>query len=130
MKCRHCGEWIDERWRVGGAGKVCLALLAGAMVAMAAMTWTWVPAMRGMLAEFRSDAIPWFAELVLSVWWLPAWIAVVAAAVASSFVVITRSGPRETLLACALAAAISVIVLTWWGMQMPIAELAEGIRAE
>ncbi len=128
-KCRHCGEWRDERWRVSDAGKVCLALIAVNLFGMASLALTWVPPFRTMLAEFRS-APPAWTNLVLAPWWLPAWMVVVAGAVVAAFVFVRRSRPRGTVLACALAVGLAAVIACWTGPQLAISPMASVIRAE
>ncbi len=56
VKCRAFGEWLDGHWRVSGAGKVCLALVAEALLAMAAVSWVWCPLMCAIRVDFEGDA--------------------------------------------------------------------------
>jgi hypothetical protein len=128
VKCRACGEWLDGRWHVGGAGKICLALIAVALLVMAAMFWGWSPLMRETLADFGGRA-PTFTRLVLAPWWLPTWMAVVLGTVAMSFAFVTRVRPRLTLLACALAVGVAAVVVSWWGLQLPLVNMAADVKA-
>jgi type II secretory pathway component PulF len=125
-KCRSCGEWVDSRWRLSGAGIVCLALIAVALLAMGAISVTWVPLLRGMLADFGGP-IPMFTRIILSSWWLPAWMALVVSAVASSFIFTTRIRPRLTVLACALAVGLAAVVVSYAGVYLPIVNMATDI---
>jgi hypothetical protein len=128
-KCHACGEWVNGRWRLSGAGKVCLGLIAAETLAMVAMSWSWVPSMRAMLADFGGPT-PAFTRVVLSSWWLPAWTAIVIVGVVSSFAFTIRTRRRLTLLASALAIGLIAVVVTWWGLQQPISDLAGSIQAE
>jgi len=126
-KCRVCGEWIDGHWHVGGAGKVCLALIVALVLVMGAMAWSWVPSVQPMIASL-ADPVPRFTELVLSEGWMPPWMAIVLVMVASSFALVTRARLRSTLLALALALGLVALVISWWGIQLPLADLVTAIR--
>lgn len=128
-KCRACGEWVDGRWRLSSASKICLALISAEVLAMVAMSSSWIPSMRSMLAEFGGPT-PQFTQVALSSWWLPGWTGIVIGAVVSSFVFTVRTRLRLTLLASALAVGLMAVVVTWWGLQLPISDLAGSIKAE
>src|SRR5258708_39484718 len=91
----------NGRWQVSDAGKVCLAFIAALILAMAAMSWSWVPSMRGMLDDLGGP-LPAMTKVVLSAWWLRAWIAVVLGGGASAFLVVTQGALGEALFAVAL----------------------------
>lgn len=96
---------------------------------MAAMAGSWVPLMRQFIAEFGGPK-SWLTALVLSSWWLPAWMLMVSMAVGASFALARRMRSRTTLLASALAVGFIEVVVTWWGVQLPIVALGERIGAE
>jgi hypothetical protein len=128
-KCPACGEWVNGRWRLSDAGKICLGLIAAEVSAMVALSWSWIPSMRAVLPDFGGPTPP-FTRLVLSSWWLPVWTAVVIVGVVSAFAVTIRTRCRLTLLASALAIGLIAIVVTWWGLQLPISDLAGSVQAE
>ena len=72
---------------------------------------------------------PTFTRIVLASRWLPSWMAVVLGTVATSFAFVTRVRSRLTLLACALAVGIAAVVVSWWGLHLPLVNMAADIRA-
>jgi hypothetical protein len=127
VKCRSCGEWVDARWRLAAAGKVCVALVAAELAVMAVMAARWLPALRTMFVELGSR-LPAFTTLVLRSWWLPLWIAVLAGLCFVALGVVERMRLRVTMLATTMALGTIVIAATLWGAYAPIWELAAAIE--
>lgn len=115
---------------IDGASKGFFALIAPLVVAMVAVSWTWVPSMRGILADFGGSPAP-FTQVVLSGWWLPGWTALVLCLALFAGLFARHRPTRVTLLASALAVGLTAIVLTWWGGQLlPLTDLATSIEAD
>jgi hypothetical protein len=128
-KCSGCGEWLDGRWRFSGIGKLCLALIAVDLVSLSALFLEWIPTMKSLLKDFGGE-LPSFTAIVTSTWWLPLWMfAVIGLAVASIFAT-KRVRHRDTLLVAGFALGLIAAVITWWGLHLPISDLAGVIGPE
>lgn len=126
-KCGSCGEWMDGRRKFSAATKVCLALILGELLAMAGIA-VQIPSYRAMLADFSSElAVP--TRVALSYAWTLAGMGVVAGLVFASTGLTPRERRRMPLLAVALGVGGVHIALTWWGLHVPILELADKLAA-
>ncbi len=128
-KCSGCGEWLDGRWRFSGVGKLSLALIFVELVSLAALFLNWIPTMKGMLKDFGAEP-PSFTAIVLSAWWLPLWMFALVGFVLASIFATNRIRHRDTLLVVSFALGLIVVVVTWWGVHLPVTNLAGSIQAE
>ena len=128
-KCSGCGEWLDGRWRISGVGKLCLALIVVELVSLSALFLEWIPTMKSMLKDFGAEP-PSFTTIVTSAWWLPLWILAVIGFTVAAIFATRRVRRRDTLLVAGFALGLIAVVITWWGVHLPISDLAGAIRAE
>jgi type II secretory pathway component PulF len=117
--------------RPGVAAIVCVAILAIELLAIALLAFVWVPAMKAMFDDFgRSTPLPLLTRVVMGWWWPTAWIAVLLALTAVAMLGVRAERRRVVVLAVAMVLGAAQPMLTWWGMYLPIFELAGKIRVE
>lgn len=117
--------------RLGVAAIVCVAILAIELLVIALLAFVWVPAMKAMFDDFgRSTPLPLLTRVVMEWWWPTAWVAVLLALTAVATLGVRAERRRVVVLAVAMVLGAAQPMLTWWGMYLPIFELAGKIGPE
>ena len=117
-----------RRWPLGLASMLSLGFMCVELAVLALMAVVWIPAMRGMYLDFGGP-LPAFTQLVMNPYWPAFWMLVLVAVAYAAVRVVTSAPRRRTLLMPAAGIGMVVVVMTWWGAQLPLFELASKIRA-
>jgi hypothetical protein len=121
----------DTGRRIGVAAIVCLAFVAIELLVIALLAFVWVPKTKVLIAEFCSaTALPALTRVVFSWWWPALWMVVLFALAAVAIVRVRSERRRVAVLAVAMVLGAAEPMLTWWGIYLPIFDLAGNIKAE